>query len=122
VTATDFSGNEGGASSIENASAGVMDINDLPLIFALKQNRPNPFESRTMIAFDLPEPCAVRLEVVDVQGRVVRVLTDEAWPAGRHSVAWTGENEAGEVSVPGVYFVRIHAGDFKATDKMLRMK
>jgi hypothetical protein len=122
VTVTDFSGNEGDASSIENVSAGVLDIEDLPLDFALKQNRPNPFESRTMIAFDLPEPCAVRLEVVDVQGRVVRLLTDEAWPGGRHSVVWTGENDAGEVTGPGVYFVKIHAGDFTATNKMLRMK
>jgi hypothetical protein len=95
---------------------------DLPIVFALKLNRPNPFESGTLIAFDLPKPCAVRLEVVDVRGRVVRVLTDEAWAAGRHSVAWAGENDAGEMSGPGVYFVRIQAGEFTARNKMLRMK
>jgi hypothetical protein len=122
VTATDFAGNEGDASGVENTYAGLKDVEDLPLDFTLKPNRPNPFESRTMIAFDLPEPCAVRLEVVDVQGRVVRVLTDEAWPGGRHSVVWTGENDAGEVVGSGVYFVRIKAGEFKATNKMLRMK
>jgi hypothetical protein len=122
VTATDFAGNEGDASSVENAYAGVSRGEDLPIVFALKQNRPNPFESETMIAFDLPEPCAVRLEIVDVQGRVVRVLADEAWLAGQHSVAWGGENDAGEVAGPGVYFVRIQAGEFTATNKMLRMK
>jgi hypothetical protein len=97
-------------------------LEDLPVAFALKPNRPNPSESGTMIGFDLPKPCAVRLEVVDVQGRVVRVLTDEAWPAGRHSAVWTGENDAGEVTGPGVYFVRIQASGLTARDKMLRIE
>jgi hypothetical protein len=122
VTATDFSGNEGDASSVENGHAGAKVEKELPESFALKQNRPNPFKSGTVISFDLPEPCAVRLEIVDVQGRVVRFLTDKAWPAGRHSVAWAGENDAGKVTGPGVYFVRIKAGGFTAINKMLRMK
>jgi hypothetical protein len=122
VTATDFAGNEGDASSVENTYAGVNRGEDLPRVFALKQNRPNPFGSSTKIDFDLPEPCAVRLEVLDVQGRVVRVLTDEAWPAGRHSVTWTGGNHTGQAVGPGVFFVRIQAGDFTARNKMLLMK
>jgi len=122
VTATDFAGNEGDASSVVNEYGGVGAEEDLPDFFALKQNRPNPFESSTVISFDLPKPCAVRLEVVDVQGRLVRVLTDEAWPAGRHSVVWTGESDAGKTAGPGVYFLRIQAGGFTARNKMLRMK
>ncbi len=122
VTATDFVGNEGEASSVENAYAGVVVEEGLPAVFALKPNRPNPFESSTVIGFDLPEACAVRLEVVDVRGRVVRSLTDEAWPAGRHSVVWTGQNDVGEAIGPGVYFVRIQAGGFTARNKILRMK
>jgi hypothetical protein len=122
VTATDFSGNEGDASTVQNGATGVDPGDGLPQVFALKQNRPNPFESSTLIAFDLPEPCVVRLEIVDVQGRVVSVVTDEAWSAGRHSVVWTGENDAGVVTGPGMYFVRIQAGSFTATNKMLRLK
>jgi hypothetical protein len=122
VTATDFSGNEGAASSVENEYAGVSLKRDLPERFALKQNCPNPFESTTRIAFDLPEPRAVRLEVVDVQGRVVRVLTDEAWSAGRHSLVWSGETASGEIVGPGIYFMRINAGEFTATRKILLMR
>ena len=122
VTATNAAGNEGGASSVENTYAGVVADKDLPLVFALKPNRPNPFASRTMIAFDLPEPYVVRLKVVDVQGRVVRVLTDKAWPAGRHSTVWRGENDTGQLTGSGIYFVRIEAGGFTATNKVLLMK
>lgn len=122
VTATDFAGNEGDASSVKNTYAGAGRVEDLPVAFTLRPNRPNPFESRTVVAFDLPKPCAVRLEVVDVQGRVVKILIDEAWLAGRHSVTWMGENDAGGVTGPGVYFVRIQAGEFTARNKMLLMK
>jgi hypothetical protein len=122
VTATDFSGNEGDASSVENTGVGVDTGDGLPRDFALRQNQPNPFESRTMISFDLPESRFVRLEVVDVNGRIVRLLTDQVWAAGRHSVDWTGETDAGGATGPGLYFVRIQAGAFTATKKMLLMK
>jgi hypothetical protein len=122
VTATDFAGNESAPSSVENAYASVTGGENLPQVFALRQSRPNPSESGTVISFDLLEACTVRLEIADVQGRVVKVLTDEAWPAGRHSLAWAGENDAGEVAGPGVYFVRMQAGAFTARTKILRMK
>jgi hypothetical protein len=122
VTATDFAGNESDASSLENAYAGVNSMEDLPTRFELKPNRPNPFESGTVISFDLPEPCLVRLEIVDVQGRVVRLLIDKAWGAGRHSVVWTGENDSGANTGPGVYFVQIKAGNFTARNKVLHMR
>ena len=70
----------------------------------------------------MPAPCAVRLEIVDVQGRFVRLLTNEVWPGGRHSVVWNGDNDAGETAGPGVYLVQIYAGDFTARHKMLRLK
>ncbi len=44
---------------------------DLPTTYALRQNYPNPFNPATTIAFDLPEPANVRLQVYDVLGRVV---------------------------------------------------
>ena len=43
VTATDFAGNEGDASSIANTYAGASADVNLPQAFALKANRPNPF-------------------------------------------------------------------------------
>jgi predicted outer membrane repeat protein len=121
VSATDFAGNEGEASSVENTFAGASPAKS-PATYALRQNRPNPFGERTVIAFDLPRPGEVRLEVYDARGRLVRILTDEIWPAGRHSLVWRGENESGHPSGPGAYFIRIKAGDFEDSKKIVLMR
>jgi hypothetical protein len=119
VTATDFAGNEGGASNVENTYAGIADTEGLPTVFALRQNHPNPFEVKTSIRFDLPEPGLVRLTVYDVSGRLISTLTDQRWAAGRHSVVWSGDDDQGSPVGPGIYFIRMEAGDFSDTKKMM---
>ena len=59
---------------------------------------------------------------MDVQGKAVRLLIDEARGAGRHSVVWAGENDSGANTGPGVYFVQMKAGNFTARNKVLHVK
>jgi hypothetical protein len=121
VTATDFSGNEGDASSVENTYAGTQ-AESMPAIYALMQNRPNPFETATAIRFDLPEANYVNLTVFDVEGRAVARLTDGVWEAGQHTVTWGGVDQSGNCVSPGVYFVRMEAGEFSAIAKMTLLR
>lgn len=77
-------------------------------------NYPNPVKSQTTIAFILDEPAIVRIEVFDVLGRSIRVLTDERRPPGRHEVAF------GARDIPsGVYFYRITADRQHQTGSMM---
>jgi hypothetical protein len=92
---------------------------ELPTRFALHQNLPNPFATTTLLRFDLPERCRVRLEVFDPQGRRVRALADSEFPAGFHSLAWDRRNQDGEHVRPGVYLYRIEAGAFRDGKKMI---
>jgi hypothetical protein len=120
VTATDIAGNEGDPASVENVYASVS--GSIPRAYALRQNGPNPFHAITTIAFDLPVAGRVRLDVMDVGGRVVRTLVRGAMPAGAHSVTWDGCDDAGASVGPGVYFVRMSAGDFTADSKTLLLR
>jgi hypothetical protein len=125
VTATDFSGNEGEESSVGNTYAGVHDLPDMsdtPAKFALRQNRPNPFSSITVIAFDLPEETGARITVYDTHGRIIKRLTNKNYEAGRHSVAWLGDDERGSRVGSGVYFVRMQAGDFDDMKKVMLLR
>lgn len=73
----------------------------------LRQNLPNPFKATTVIEYDLTEATAVRLEVFDASGRLVRTLLDESQSAGRHEATWAGITQDGTTAVPGVYLYRL---------------
>jgi len=120
VTATDFAGNEGDPSTLENVYAGVPA--GIPAAYALWQNDPNPFRAGTSVSFDMPAAGRVTLEVVDVGGRVVRTLLAGNMPEGSHSARWDGRDEAGSEAGPGVYFLRMTAGTFTASRKMMLLR
>jgi hypothetical protein len=85
-----------------------------PAAFALSAVRPNPFAGKTTIEFDVPRPAEVRVEIFDVLGRRVATLTNGGFSAGRHAIAWNGENATGERARAGVYLCRMTAGEFRA--------
>ena len=95
---------------------------ELPASWRLAQNAPNPFNPRTTIAFDMPEPGSVRLRVFDVSGREVAVLVDEPRPAGRHSVLWDGRDSRGTDASSGVYFYVLEGEGTRLVQKMLLIR
>jgi len=97
----------GGGRLTTAAVAPVVATASLPTAFALLPNQPNPFQANTTIHFDLPEAGRVNLVIYSVSGRVVKVLANEPWPAGRHELAWSGEGGDGSRAAAGVYFYRI---------------
>ncbi len=96
----------------------------LPTAFSLAQNVPNPFNPSTTIGYAVPEgrQVWVRLEVYDLRGSVVRTLVDEVREPGSYTVFWDGRDEAGHQVPSGVYFYRMHSGDFVQTRKMVLLK
>ena len=94
----------------------------VPSRYALYDNRPNPFNPVTTIAYDLPRDGRVRLTIYDVRGAPVKDLVNAPEPAGRHSTTWDGRNQRGEPVASGVYFYRLTVGDFVQTKKMVLLK
>ncbi|MDI6840658.1 MAG: FlgD immunoglobulin-like domain containing protein [bacterium] len=87
--------------------------------FTLLQNYPNPFTRVTTIPYYINhELSRVNLKVYDITGRIVKVLVDEYQNLGSHKVRWDGTDEAGKKVANGVYFYRLSAGDYSATDKL----
>jgi len=87
---------------------------NLPNLFSLSQNNPNPFARETSISFTVPKSVHVRLEVFDVAGELVETLVDDLQPPGMHQVRWDAEGKAS-----GVYFYKLQAGGFRDVKKML---
>ncbi len=68
---------------------------------------PNPFGSRTTIAYRIEEAAAVRIDVLDLSGRRVRELVQGARAAGQHRVTWDGRGDNGDTLPAGAYFYRM---------------
>lgn len=94
----------------------------LPQVTRLRQNRPNPFNPRTTISYDLARAGKVNLTVYDVSGRVVRTLLDQDHPPGRFSVQWEGRDNYGHSVAAGVYFTRLTTPRERKTIKMVLIK
>ncbi|GJM43321.1 MAG: hypothetical protein DHS20C21_01630 [Gemmatimonadota bacterium] len=90
--------------------------------FSLDPSRPNPVRNDATIAYALPTTSHVRLDVYDVNGRHVRTLVDETRPEGRHAVVWNGRMADGRTLPTGVYFLRLEAGEFAKSQKVILMR
>lgn len=93
-----------------------------PTAFRLYPNYPNPFNAGTTVRYDLPRPVAVRISVHNVLGQRIRLLVDEVQAAGSHVVRWDGRDGRGRPAPSGVYLVRMQAGEFVRTMKVLKLK
>jgi hypothetical protein len=78
----------------------------LPTVYSLSENYPNPFNPSTTMRYGLPEASTVELIVYDVLGREVAVLARGYTEAGYHTASWGSPNLAS-----GVYFARLIASD-----------
>jgi hypothetical protein len=90
---------------------------NIPTVYSLAQNAPNPFNSTTTIRFGLPEAMDVRLSIYDISGRKVAQLVDTRLPAGYHDISFDDKNIAS-----GLYIYQIQAGEYNATGKMVLLK
>ena len=103
---------------------------NFPSQFYLEQNYPNPFSIKdavkgnlsTEIVFFLNKKTDVRISIYDIRGKIVKVLTEKTESPGKHSITWTGRNEAGNYLPSGVYFYKFQAENFIQTRKMLLIR
>ena len=65
-------------------------------------NFPNPFNSATRIAYNIPDFGHAKLEIVDIAGRVVAVLLDGRGEPGIHFATWDATG-----APSGIYFARL---------------
>jgi hypothetical protein len=84
---------------------------------------PNPLNPEAMLTFTQSKPGMVRVEMFDVQGRLVRTLVGPTYmAAGYHDVKIDGRGQSGEKLASGVYFVRgtTADGNFKNAVTILK--
>lgn len=90
---------------------------DAPAV-SLGRPYPAPTASGVTVPLDLAEAGPVRLDVVDMLGRLVRRLHDGPLDAGRHDLRWDGRDASGGPAAPGVYVVRLQTPGASASARV----
>jgi hypothetical protein len=101
-TSTDFSNN--------------FDENYIPKTYRLS-NYPNPFNSRTMINYDLPITNYVELSIYNLNGQKITTLISETKSAGTYTIEWDASEFAS-----GVYYYELRTRDYHDVKKMVLTK
>ena len=94
----------------------------LPTQTALLANYPNPFNSRTQLAYRLAAPGLVRLELYNALGQPVRTLVDQFQAAGAYQVPWDARDGQGTAVATGVYVTRLYYPGGMQTRRLLLLK
>ena len=116
-------------SSVPHLSSTDLDVinnSELPDVFALKGNYPNPFNPVTTISFDISEMkndlVNVNLSVFNMLGQKVKTLINEPLSANAYRVKWFGKDNAGNLVPSGIYFYILRTTDFISSHKMMFIK
>ena len=83
---------------------------------------PNPFNASTKLAFRIEDTQYASLAIYNTLGQKVRTLLDAPTQAGRHEVAWDGQDEFGQTASTGIYLCRLLSGDRRQTVKIIMVK
>ena len=101
----------GVASGVKQSDAGIV------YQYQLYNNYPNPFNPSTKIKYDVQKDSKVLINVFDILGREVATLVDRKQAAGSYEVEFNASSLSS-----GIYFVRMNAGGFVKTQRMMLLK
>ena len=100
------------------ATFGLTRIDGVVKAFELGTVAPNPASGPLRVDFSVAKESPIRLEVLDIQGRVMKTLADGTYPAGRYQEVWDGSSSGGRVPA-GMYFVRYQAAGLNFTKRVI---
>ncbi|MCF7810017.1 S8 family serine peptidase [bacterium] len=74
----------------------------LPTEIALGPAYPNPFNASVTLDFALPEAGRVVMDVFNINGNLIKTITNDEYNAGYHQIVWNGKDIA-----TGIYLCRM---------------
>ncbi len=90
---------------------------EAPELIGQMDIKPNPFQNRIDIAFELAEKTQLSVEVRDIRGKLIKTLASGEYPAGAQQFTWEG------TTLPdGVYLVFLRTEKGSIAKRMVKVR
>ena len=83
---------------------------------------PNPLQNSTTIRYHLEKEENVSLKIYDINGKLVKVLTEQVGDIGDNYIVWNADNVNGNKVQTGVYYSCLTVGQKSYSQKMIVTK
>jgi flagellar hook assembly protein FlgD len=93
-----------------------------PEKFQLHQNYPDPFNSTTMINYQLLQASKVNLDIYSLMGQELETLLNYWQNSGEHSLTWNATDHHGNPVSSGMYFCHLQTDDMTPQRKMVLVR
>ena len=91
--------------------------NTTPKSFTLQNAYPNPFNPKIKIPFFLKDGQNVKISILDVNGRIISIVSDQYFNPGNHSIMFSNQKISS-----GIYFINIYHKNGSETQKITYLK
>jgi len=107
------------AQRVNDGLVGIRDNQTTSAIteWSLSPAYPNPFNSSTIIRYDVPVSALIEIQIYNLLGQRVQTLFNGKQVAGSHKVILNNSHLAS-----GLYFANMRSGNFNKTRKLLLLK
>ena len=92
-------------------------ISTFPGQFNIGKPYPNPFNSSIKIPIEVVKGVKVKIDVIDIRGRIVDTIIDRELSIGKHELEWNSNSHAS-----GVYIIRTTLDKTSYNEKTLLLK
>jgi hypothetical protein len=80
---------------------------------------PNPFRDFTTLSIEVNRPGRYTLEVYDLQGRLLKIITDQGFEPGQYFLEWDGKDSFGRLAKSGIYIIRLSGAGMSQNLKVI---
>ncbi len=105
------------SSSVDSLTVNIENSYNRSSDVILYQNKPNPFNDKTVFTFYLPASTKIKCTIADIHGKQIYNWNTVKMESGIHQLIWEKQNIEGVIVNPGIYIFTL-----KATNEYLSRK
>jgi len=107
----------------KDCDGNILAIVDIPIVFSLSENYPNPFNPVTLIEYSVERAGHVNISIYNIMGhKVFNLVSGYHSPGIRYSAVWNSNTQSNIPVSTGIYFYEMRAGDYIERKKMVLVK